>query len=219
MDDRTFICVFAKPPRPGAAKTRLASEVGPESAARLAHAFLQDTWAAVSALSWARPILATTELDAGELALPGADTWLQGEGDLGERLERVMRRALLESPLAIAIGADTPGLPPSLLAQAREALSSAEAVLGPCEDGGFYLIGLRSCPPGLLRNLPWSAPDTFDRTLTRLRNKGLQTAVLPPWFDVDRPSDLERLRLLLGRGEIAASETARALAKGEGGCP
>jgi glycosyltransferase A (GT-A) superfamily protein (DUF2064 family) len=137
--------------------------------------------------------------------------WSQGEGDLGDRLERVLRRGLRKTPAALAIGTDTPGLPPVLLSQAREALRSADAVLGPCEDGGFYLLGLRSCPEGLLRDLPWSAPETFVRTLARLREGGLSTAVIAPWFDVDRPEDLELLRALIARGELHAPHSARAL--------
>ncbi len=83
--------------------------------------------------------------------------------------------------------------------------------LGPCEDGGFYLIGLRRCPGGLLRDLPWSGPDTFLRTLARLRGRGLSTAVLSPWFDEDRPADLACLHALIARGELHAPRSARAL--------
>jgi uncharacterized protein len=206
------LCVFAKPPRAGQVKTRLAEAVGMLQAAALARAFLEDTWGAASALPWARAVLATTGPDAVErLRSRGAPVWQQGGGDLGERLERVLRRALRETALALAIGMDTPGLPPALLSEARIALRRADAVLGPCEDGGFYLLGLRRCPPGLLRDLPWSTADTFQRTAARLRERGLETAVISPWFDVDRPADLECLRALVARGELHAPRTARAL--------
>jgi rSAM/selenodomain-associated transferase 1 len=211
---RTPVCVFAKPSRPGRVKTRLAPEVGAEGAARLARAFLADTWAAVADLPWARPILATTRVDRGEPPPGGAEVWLQGPGDLGQRLARVLRRALREGPRAIALGADSPGLPPELLEQARRALERCDAVLGPCEDGGFYLIGLARCPAGLLGRLKWSASDTFDRTRARLEARGLATAILPQWFDVDRPPDLARLSRLIDRGVVSAPETARVLALG-----
>lgn len=212
MRREATVCVFAKPPRPGLVKTRLAPAVGEVPAAALARAFFEDTWAAASSLPWARAVLATTEPAAGEWAgAKGGPTWPQGRGDLGDRLERVLRRALHRTPAALAIGTDTPGLPPILLSQARSALRSADAVLGPCEDGGFYLLGLRRCPPGLLRDLPWSAPDTFRQTLSRLRERGLGTAVIAPWFDVDRPADLACLHALIARGELRAPRTARAL--------
>ncbi len=211
MVRRTAVCVFAKPSRPGLVKTRLEPKVGAEAAARLARAFLQDTWNAVGALPWARRILATTEIDAQAPA--GGEIWLQGQGDLGQRLARVLRRALRTNGHAIALGADSPGLPPALLEQARVQLCSRDAVLGPCADGGFYLIGLARCPPGLLGNLKWSASDTFERTRARLERRGLSTAILPEWFDVDRPRDLARLSRLIARGAVKAPKTARVLAR------
>ena len=124
----------------------------------------------------------------------------------------MLRRALKLAPFVIAIGSDTPGLPYSLLEQARTSLRASDAVLGPCEDGGFYLIGLKRCPPGVLRNLPWSASDTCAQTRKRLREMEFKTKVLPIWFDVDRARDLRRLGWLLSRGKIAAPETANVLA-------
>ncbi|MCX5745873.1 MAG: TIGR04283 family arsenosugar biosynthesis glycosyltransferase [Proteobacteria bacterium] len=206
----TTVCIFAKPPVPGQVKTRLAPAVGTQGAAALARAFLVDTCAMVRALPWARPIVATTgAFDAAltaELALPA---WPQGDGDLGARLERILRRALAEHPAALAIGADSPGLPSRLLDDARAALADVDAAIGPTDDGGFYVLALRRCPEGLLDELPWSRPDTFARTLDRLRARGLTVRVLAPWFDVDRPADLARLRDLLERGAIVAPATQR----------
>lgn len=199
------ICIFAKTPRPGRVKTRLAPALGEGGACALARAFLADSRAAMGAVPWARTVLAAD-------GPPAEGEWPQGDGDLGARMERVLRRALGEAPFAIAVGTDSPGLPPSLLEQARAALESADAVVGPATDGGFYLLGLRSCPPGLLADLPWSREDTGRRTLARLRERGLTTAVIDPWFDVDRPEDLARLRALLAAGAVSAPETARLLA-------
>lgn len=212
MDRPVPLCVFAKPPRPGSVKTRL--DLGREPSALLAHAFLRDTWATVRSQLWARPILVTTDGTAEDFGLKqDTEVWLQGGGDLGERLERVLARALQHGADAIVIGADTPGLPPRFLVQARRALRRAEAVLGPCEDGGFYLLGLTRCPPGLLRDLPWSSAETFIQTLGRLCEWGMTVRVLEPWFDVDRAADLHRLRGLIEREEISAPETASALAR------
>lgn len=86
-------------------------------------------------------------------------------------------------------------------------------MIGPAADGGFYLLGLRICPPGLFGELPWSAPTTFDAMRERLEERRLQVAVLERWFDVDRPEDLDRLRSMLARGEVEAPETAEFLAE------
>lgn len=214
MERRGTVSIFVKAPRPGRVKTRLAPAVGEGGAAALARAFFADTLAAVRPLTWARAVVAAE----GELAeldglLDGVEVWPQGEGDLGERLECVLGRALETAFYAIALGADTPGLPPRLIEEARAALAleGADAVIGPCQDGGFYLLGLRCCPEGLLRGIPWSDPETCACTLERFEALGIRTIVLDPWFDVDRPADLERLRGLLDRGEIEAPETRRAI--------
>jgi rSAM/selenodomain-associated transferase 2/rSAM/selenodomain-associated transferase 1 len=200
------ICIFAKPPVAGRVKTRLAAALGPERAAALARAFLDDTIAAVRALPWAQVALASTEPVPGDVPV-----LLQGEGDLGARIERVLCNALQLAPFAIAIGADAPALPRRLLEAARDALQRADAVLGPAYDGGFYLLGLRRCPEGLLADLPWSRSDTFVRTLARLRERGLRTELIDPWFDVDRAEDLEHLRALIEGGAIDAPRTASLL--------
>ncbi|MEZ4363071.1 MAG: TIGR04283 family arsenosugar biosynthesis glycosyltransferase [Kofleriaceae bacterium] len=213
---RGRLCVVAKAPRAGEVKTRLAAALGATEAAALARAFLLDTCAAARALPWADVEVALSgEVEpalAEELAV---ELTAQGGGDLGARLERVLRAALARAPVALAIGADSPGLPPRLLDDAHRALADgADAVLGPADDGGFYALGLRRCPPGLLAELPWSQPDTFTRTHQRLVERGLRVAVLEPWFDVDHPADLERLRALLLDGAVRAPRTHRALGGG-----
>ncbi|MFP2909527.1 TIGR04282 family arsenosugar biosynthesis glycosyltransferase [Pyxidicoccus sp. 3LFB2] len=205
------VCVFAKPPVAGQVKTRLARTLGQDVAAELAAAFFADTWALLRTLPWIRPVLATTQAGRPEgLACEAdAEVWLQGEGGLGERLERVLRRALERGPWAMALGADTPGLPGPLLEEARAKLAAgADAVLGPAEDGGFYLLALKRCPPGLLaEGLPWSSADTLERTRERLESHGLRTVLLEPWFDVDTEADLHRLADLLAKGAVRAPST------------
>lgn len=205
------ICVFAKPPRPGLVKTRLVPSLGEQRAAELAAAFLLDTWTAVGRVSWATRILATTDRD---VMLPVQDDgvlWLQGEGDLGARIERILTRALQTTDIAIAIGADSPGMPARLLDDARAALADHDAVIGPTIDGGFYLLGLRTCPPGLLAGVPWSTAGTCEHTVAALAAHDLRPARLEPWFDVDEITDVERVRQLLAAGAIEAPATARAL--------
>ncbi|GIW42741.1 MAG: hypothetical protein KatS3mg077_0023 [Candidatus Binatia bacterium] len=212
MAQDTVVCVFAKPPLPGKVKTRLARAIGEEGAARLARAFLADVWALVSRLGWARSVLASTSTNVEEFGLgENIEVWRQGEGDLGARIERIVRRGLGAADRVLAIGADSPGLPEAILNQARAMLGSHDAVIGPARDGGFYLLGLRHCPKGLLANIRWSAATTGALVAARLHQYGMQLGVLPPWFDVDEVGDLVLLRRRIQVGAIRAPATKRAL--------
>jgi uncharacterized protein len=211
MSQRTTVCVFAKRPLAGKVKTRLAAELGAAYAAELASCFLSDTLTLAESRSWADVVLATTDEPWARQLVGAARAWPQGSGDLGERLERVLRRALSRGPSVIALGSDSPGLPAHLLDEARQALSEHDAAIGPSEDGGFYLLGLNRCPEGLLCGLPWSAPNTLFCTLARLQARGLSVAQLSSWFDVDVPLDLKRLTGLLRAGVIDAPVTAARL--------
>ena len=200
--------VFAKPPRVGAVKTRIAATLGAPRATQLAAALLRDTWAAVSALPAVRPVL-STPAPHEDHGVGDAEAWDQGQGDLGARVERGLREGLHHAQRVLAIGADGVGVPPQRYLEAIEALEHADAVIGPSEDGGFYLLGVTRCPQGLLADLPWSAPDTFVCTVARLRECGFQVVELPMGWDVDREQDLKRLRRDVPRS--LAPETHRVL--------
>lgn len=208
----TTLCIFVKAPQAGAVKTRLAATIGATAAAELAEAFFWDTLALAERLASVHVVVA---LSGDERLLPAlrgrVDLWPQGDGDLGARLERNLRRALAQSERAVVVGTDSPGLPVEYLTRAIAALETHDAVLGPADDGGFYLIGTKACPRGLLAGLPWSADDTREKTLARLQERGMTVALLPPWFDVDQMTDLARLRALLDARTIAARETSRVL--------
>lgn len=207
------LVVMAKAPRPGQVKTRLARAIGADAATALARAALEDVWHAAHTLDGLAPVLAVAGDPADLPPLrPAATPLEQGEGDLGQRMARQLDRAIASAGRALMVGSDSPGVPPELLERARDLLERHDAVLGPVLDGGFWLIGLRRLPPGLLEGLPWSAPDTLRATLERFRQRGLDTAVLNPWFDLDRVEDVARLRVLLRHGVVRAPHTAAALA-------
>lgn len=207
------LCIFAKPPVAGKAKTRLVPALGTEGAARLAEAFLRDTWDLACRIPQATPIIASTDVDLTIALTPTPTIWLQGQGDLGQRLERIFRRGLERGGFVIALGADSPGLPVQRLQQAVAALARTDAVLGPCSDGGYYLFGLTRCPAGLLAGLPWSSAQTLAETLARLREWNFKPTLLDPWFDVDTPIDLIRLRELIREQALDAPATRAVLAE------
>jgi uncharacterized protein len=113
----------------------------------------------------------------------------QEGADLRIRLDRVLTDLLAESGSgAIAIDTDSPTLPTDYVRQAyaRLAEATADVVIGPSEDGGYYLIGLRRPAPALFEAMPWSTAAVLDETVARTRRLGFRLALLPPWFDVDR---------------------------------
>jgi len=211
-DARTAVCIFAKPPEPGRVNTRLAPALGDAGAASLARAFLEDTLALVTGTPWARPLLATTGPMPDDLAhARDVERWDQGDGDLGDRMERVLRRALEAHPAAIALGVDAPTLDRTTLDRIREAVDTHDAAIGPTPDGGYYTLALRRCEEGLLRGLPWSAPTTRARTRAQLERHGYSVAILDERFDVDEPADLDRLIDALRRSPHLAPHTRAAL--------
>lgn len=186
------VCVFAKPPLPGRCKSRLAAATGPEAAAAIAGAMLADMWEAVCAVPGVTPILAATDPDA-DYGLGEVEVWAQGEGDLGERQERVARRALAHFDGVILVGADICDPDPAAIGAAVELLADHPAVLGAAADGGYWLIGLRACPPGLLDGIGWSTARTGAEVRARLVERLHDVADAAPGCDVDTVEDLRRV--------------------------
>jgi uncharacterized protein len=205
------VAIMAKAPRPGAVKTRLCPPLGPAEAAALYRCFLLDKIAAVRALADAHPVIAFTPDDArAEFAALAPDFGLvpQHGPDLGERLHATLAALLAAGHTgAIAVDSDTPTLPREFLQQAVDGLTrpGPDVVLGPTEDGGYYLIGVRAAHRALFDAVPWSTSAVLEVTLRRAAAAGLETVCLPRWFDVDTPGDLRRLQGALDDGPVAAA--------------
>ena len=196
---RIALCIMAKAPEPGRVKTRLCPPLSPDDAAELYRAFLLDKIAQVREVPDIEPVIAYAPLGAAALferLAPGFALLPQGEGDLTARLGTVLARLFGDGrDAAILTDSDTPTLPAGLLAHAAALIASPEydLVLGPSEDGGYYLIGLKRLRPELFEDMPWSTPAVLEETARRARALGLRTARLRPWYDVDTAADLARL--------------------------
>src|SRR3990170_4509869 len=209
---RYAIAVMAKAPKAGQVKTRLVPPLTQEEAAELYRCLLLDKIFQVGTLPGVDPYLAYTPTEArAQMAplVPQAFTLIPQSGsDLGDRLHR-LSAILLERghPGVIIIDSDTPTLPSTHLLDALDRLQnrSTDLVLGPAEDGGYYLIALKRPCRSLFDNIPWSGPSVLTETLRRASVQRLEVATLPPWFDVDTPNDLARLRndLATNGGDVA----------------
>ena len=138
--------------------------------------------------------------------------WPQGEGDLGQRMERALRRGLENADRAILLGADAPGLPVAHLQAALRNLDDADCVFGPALDGGYYLIGMRRCPEGCLADLPWGTADSLQASLGRFFSLGFSPTVAPSFFNIDSRADLHTFSEGVAAGLWRAPHTEATLA-------
>ncbi|MGB0415514.1 MAG: TIGR04282 family arsenosugar biosynthesis glycosyltransferase [Coraliomargarita sp.] len=190
------ILFFLKAPRAGFVKTRLASGIG-DAAALNAYRSLVERQAAEL-----RGLFPSTVYYAPADSEPELSDWLgnefgyrpQCDSDLGGRLKSAVSDAFDQGARSvICIGGDCPGLTRSQLHKALDILANGtDLVLGPTEDGGYYLIGLSRDRPELFDGIPWSQPDTFEATLRKAKGLQLKTALLEKLYDVDEPEDLDR---------------------------
>src|SRR5262249_552818 len=117
----------------------------------------------------------------------------QCAGDLGLRMKRFFANRFAAGPSAVVLlGTDSPTLPLAFVEQAFTELQSADVVLGPATDGGYYLIGCRRLPP-LFDGIAWSSSRVLAQTVACLHEPAWQLALLPPWYDVDTPDDWQML--------------------------
>jgi hypothetical protein len=199
VDAPVGLAVMAKAPRVGTVKTRLCPPLQATEAADLARCFLLDAVERVAAVVGVRPIVAYAPVEARaefEAAAPGFALIAQRGADLGERQARLVEDILaLGHEAALLIGTDSPTLPPETIDEAVSLVMApdVDVVVGPTEDGGYYLIGLRTPCPGLFEAIPWSTGAVLSLTLERARRLGLRAACLATWYDVDTGADLARL--------------------------
>jgi len=195
------LVVMAKAPLPGAAKTRLMPALSANEAAQLARALLLDQLAHLSAISAADLYLAFTPAAARplfeELAAPAFQLFPQVGDDLGARMANVFADLFARGYKNMAlIGADLPPVPLAVFAAAFAWLDEPgnHVVLGPSRDGGYYLIGMNQPTPAIFAGIHWSQSDVLARTVEKAAELKIDLRLLPSWFDVDTPEDLEYLK-------------------------
>lgn len=192
------LILMLKYPRPGEVKTRLVPAVGERRASELYREMVRHTldvarrFAAKSAVSLTARIAGAPDDEAVRQWLgDGIGFQPQGNGDLGQRMERGVSEAFNEGASSVAIiGADCPQLAVEHLDAALRALDSNEVVFGPAADGGYYLIGLSRFVPALFRDIPWSTASVLEETLAAARKAGVQWKLLETLHDLDLPDDL-----------------------------
>ena len=197
---KSTLLVFTRVPAPGRVKRRLVPALGAAGAAALYRSMVKRTLAVARGSGLSRVILCYYGKAPGPWLRACASNRRiplrrqQGD-DLGTRMHSALSAALAGGGAALLVGCDCPTLTAADLAAAAEKLHQGyDAALGPCTDGGYYLVGLRRPQPRLFHGIPWGGPRVMARTLERCREQGLRYWLAPQRRDLDRPADLRRLR-------------------------
>ncbi len=208
MGTGNALAVMLKAPEPGFVKTRLVPPLSYGQAALLYECLIRDTFGKLAALEGVDVFGAYTPAGAEDRIkgmAPGGTLFFPQEGaDLGERMFNVFMRLFgLCYKRAVIIGSDIPDLPPGRVAEAFRALEAGEGlVLGPADDGGYYLIGADAPHEPLFRGIDWSTERVLGQTMERAKESGLGIRLLEAWHDID---DIKDLRLLKDSTEAPRS--------------
>jgi uncharacterized protein len=189
------LIIFAKQPIPGQVKTRLQPQYTPAQCADIAAQLIRET-VELAAASWPGDVYLsgapdTRHLLFQELAERFHVTLIeQGTGDLGARMHRALCYGIERHGAAAVIGCDVPHCDWEILDDANTELAHGHNVLGPTEDGGYYLLGLTAPRPELFTDIAWGGPTVLAATLERADALGLEFATLPALTDIDTAADI-----------------------------
>ncbi len=187
------LLIFAKNPRLGHVKTRLARELGDEAALTIYRHLLALTRDATQFLPVRKIVCYSDFVDeTDEWDQQRFEKRVQQGSDLGERMSNAFREVFADETInqAVIIGTDCPDLRSDLLTNAFTALETHDFVLGPALDGGYYLLGMKTLEESVFRNKTWSTDTVLRATLENIRALGKSFFLLPTLRDVDTPADL-----------------------------
>lgn len=206
MKKRALI-VFAKEPRGAEVKTRLENIFSEEERLLLYRFFLKDTYDFAVKLSCSLKVLAfdskTRPWELEEI-FSGFVFYQQKGFDLGERMHNAFSFAKHKPcDKIVLIGTDSPDLPPLYIEQAFDRLDQRDVVLGPCQDGGYYLIGLKQPNHNIFQGIGWSGKDVLSDTIKKIKENKLTHFLLDKWYDVDNPQDFNAFKKRVRWGKTA----------------
>ncbi|UCE36466.1 MAG: TIGR04282 family arsenosugar biosynthesis glycosyltransferase [Thermoplasmata archaeon] len=193
------IVIMAREPKPNKVKTRLTPPLDPQTASKIYHGFLLDRIEQVESLREVDHFVAITPESSDSFfkdIIPKDFALLRQKGkDLGERLSDISNTLFKKGyEKVVMMDSDSPNLPSRYISEGLKMLNKADLVLGPCEDGGYYLIGLSSNMPQIFQDIPWSTSRVTEITNKKAKALGKKISLLEEWYDVDTFEDLKRMR-------------------------
>jgi rSAM/selenodomain-associated transferase 1 len=190
------IILILKAPRIRRVKTRLAQTIGAERALTTYRMLVERQWRQLPTDQRIEVHYTPNDADAEMRQWLGHnhDYYPQADGDLGVRLTHCVEAAFGRGAEKVfCIGGDCPGLDQTHFEQASATLDeNCDVVFGPSEDGGYYLIGLKSQQPALFQDIPWSTQNTLSASLKQAAKLGLRVKLLETLYDIDEATELNR---------------------------
>ena len=202
---------MARAPVPGAVKTRLCPPLDPEQAAEFYECVLRDVLHELAPSEFWDTWVAYAERSRDyfqQFPEPGIALLPQRGASLGERMHAVFVDLCHAGySHVVLVGSDIPTLRAGSIVRACDLLErgGSDLVLGPADDGGYYLIGLNRPEEGLFTDIVWSTATVLKQTLAKARQLGLRVRTVAGTYDIDVAKDLERLRR-----DLTNSRTLRA---------
>lgn len=196
LRDSTALIIFVRNPVHGKVKTRLAKDIGDSKALEIYNLLLQHTFEITKRLACQKFVFYADEIAQNDLWSGGDfEKRLQTGNDLGERMQNAMNELFLEGfSQVIIIGSDCFELNANILEEAISQLKQKDTVLGPAQDGGYYLLGLKTLIPELFVNKKWSTNEVAKETITDFIRLNKTYHLLPKLNDIDDASDLRYFR-------------------------
>jgi len=187
------LVIFIKNPQKGHVKTRLAAAIGEDRALVVYQELLQITKNVTDQVACYKQVWYSKYVESKDLwPIETYSKHLQVGADLGARMQNAFKEAFTRSfEKVVIIGSDCVDLSPSIIDRAFQLLEDQEVVIGPARDGGYYLLGMASFYPALLRGKRWSSPSVLKYTLIQLNEAAIPYQLLPKLNDIDTIDDIK----------------------------
>jgi rSAM/selenodomain-associated transferase 1 len=204
IKNQQTLIIFTRYPEAGKTKTRLIPALGEKGAADFQRQMTEITINKAKKLTEKIPVNIEVHFQGGNREL--MEKWLgkdlifreQKEGDLGAKMLNAFNQVLSKNnQKAVIIGIDCPDLNEFILEKAFEACQDRDLVMGPAQDGGYYLIGLNKVRSELFRDIKWGTSEVFRKTENIAKRLSLKIHKLPVLNDIDRPEDLSYYKSLI----------------------
>ncbi len=193
------LIIMIKNPVKGKVKTRLAKDIGDEKALSVYYELLKHTNAVAKEIDADRYIFYSDDVNRNDLFENNLfKKYVQCNGDLGVRMDYAFSIPFKnEFKKAVMVGSDCFDIKPDHINRAFDELDAHDFVIGPAQDGGYYLIGMKKWNRWILQNKSWSTDQLFLETKTEIQSKNAKLFELEKLNDVDQVDDLSRYPLLL----------------------